>query len=316
MFPPNRIVCLTEETVETLYLLGEQGRIVGISGYVVRPPQARREKPRVSAFTSANIDKILALKPDLVLTFSDLQADIAMDLIRRGLDVHAFNQRTVAEILDMIRTLGAMVDASERARQLVGTFETRLAEVRSRAERLPKRPRVFFEEWDDPLISGIGWVSELVEIAGGVDIFVDRRNQSAARDRVVTAEEVVAREPDLIIGSWCGKKFRPERVATRAGFDRLPAVQHQDLYEIKSSLILQPGPAALTDGLAELEKIIRRWAGLLACKPLLSEKLAHQPQRRPAVAATLDQHVKDLAFVIDGTPEVHPLAGDPDNHLI
>ena len=259
MFPPNRIVCLTEETVETLYLLGEQDRIVGISGYVVRPPQARREKPRVSAFTSANIDKILALKPNLVLTFSDLQADIAMDLIRRGLDVHAFNQRTVAEILDMIRTLGAMVDASERARQLVETFETRLAEVRSRAERLPKRPRVFFEEWDDPLISGIGWVSELVEIAGGVDIFVDRRNQSAARDRVVTAEEVVAREPDLVIGSWCGKKFRPERVATRAGFDRLPAVQHQDLYEIKSSLILQPGPAALTDGLAELEKIIRRW---------------------------------------------------------
>ena len=264
MFPPNRIVCLTEETVETLYLLGEQDRIVGISGYVVRPPQARREKPRVSAFTSANIDKILALKPDLVLTFSDLQADIAVDLIRRGLDVHAFNQRTVAGILDMIRTLGAMVDASERARQLVETFETRLAEVRSRAERLPKRPRVFFEEWDDPLISGIGWVSELVEIAGGVDIFVDRRNQSAARDRVVTAEEVVAREPDLVIGSWCGKKFRPERVATRAGFDRLPAVQHQDLYEIKSSLILQPGPAALTDGLAELEKIIRRWAGLLA----------------------------------------------------
>jgi iron complex transport system substrate-binding protein len=252
MFPPNRIVCLTEETVETLYLLGEQDRIVGISGYVVRPPQARREKPRVSAFTSANIDKILALKPDLVLTFSDLQADIAMDLIRRGLDVHAFNQRTVAGILDMIRTLGAMVDASERARQLVGTFETRLAEVRSRAERLPKRPRVFFEEWDDPLISGIGWVSELVEIAGGVDIFVDRRNQSAARDRVVTAEEVVAREPDLVIGSWCGKKFRPERVATRAGFDRTLAVQHQDLYEIKSSLILQPGPAALTDGLADL----------------------------------------------------------------
>jgi iron complex transport system substrate-binding protein len=255
-----KCVCLTEETVETLYLLGEQDRIVGISGYVVRPPQARREKPRVSAFTSANIDKILALKPDLVLTFSDLQADIAVDLIRRGLDVHAFNQRTVAGILDMIRTLGAMVDASERARQLVGTFETRLAEVRSRAERLPKRPRVFFEEWDDPLISGIGWVSELVEIAGGVDIFVDRRNQSAARDRVVTAEEVVAREPDLVIGSWCGKRFRPERVATRAGFDRIPAVQHQDLYEIKSSLILQPGPAALTDGLAELQKIIGRWA--------------------------------------------------------
>jgi iron complex transport system substrate-binding protein len=260
MFPPSRIVCLTEETVETLYMLGEQDRVIGISGYVVRPPQARREKPRVSAFTSANINKILALRPDLILTFSDLQADIAADLIRRGLDVHAFNQRSVAEILDMIRTVGAMVDASERARQLVGTLETRLAEVRSRAEWLPKRPKVFFEEWDDPLISGIGWVSELVEIAGGTDIFADRRHQGAAKNRIVTAEQVVAREPDLIIGSWCGKKFRPERVAMRAGFDRIPAVQHQDLYEIKSSLILQPGPAALTDGLAELQRIIERWA--------------------------------------------------------
>ena len=260
MFPPNRIVCLTEETVETLYLLGEQDRVVGISGYVVRPPQARREKPRVSAFTSANIDKILALKPDLVLTFSDLQADIVADLIRRGLDVHAFNQRSVAGILDMIRTLGAMVDASARARRLVGTLKARLAEAETGAARLPKRPRVFFEEWDDPLISGIEWVSELVEIAGGIDIFADRRDQSAAKDRIVTPAEVIAREPDLIIGSWCGKKFRPERVATRAGFDRIPAVQHRDLYEIKSSLILQPGPAALTDGLAELVKIVQRWA--------------------------------------------------------
>jgi iron complex transport system substrate-binding protein len=274
MFPPNRIVCLTEETVETLYLLGEQGPIVGISGYVVRPPQARREKPRVSAFTSANIDTILTLKPDLVLTFSDLQADIVADLVRRGLEVHAFNQRTISGILDMIRTLGAMVDASERARQLVRTLETRLADVRTRTEGLPKRPRVFFEEWDDPLISGIGWVSELVEIAGGVDIFADRRNQGSAKDRVVTHEEVIAREPDLIIGSRCGKKFRPERVATRAGFDRIPAVPHEDLYEIKSSLILQPGPAALTDGLAELQRIIERWAprpclGLDAASPLI-----------------------------------------------
>ena len=264
MFPPSRIVCLTEETVETLYLLGEQDRIVGISGYVVRPPQARREKPRVSAFISANIDKILALEPDLVLTFSDLQADIAADLIRRGLDVHAFNQRSVVGILDMIQMLGAMVGASDQADQLVRGLESRLAEARKHAERLKRRPRVFFEEWDDPLISGIGWVSELVEIAGGIDIFADRRNQSAAKDRVVTAEEVVAREPDLIIGSWCGKKFRPERVATRSGFDRIPAVQHQDLYEIKSSLILQPGPAALTDGLAELHKIIERWTSVVS----------------------------------------------------
>ena len=262
MFPPARIVCLTEETVETLYLLGEQDRIVGISGYVVRPPQARREKPRVSAFTSANIDKILALKPDLVLTFSDLQADIAADLIRRGLDVHAFNQRSVAGILDMIRTVGAMVDANEQAQRLVSELEMGLAEVRERARRLPMRPRVFFEEWDDPLISGIGWVSELVDIAGGIDIFADHAGRGAAKDRVVRIDEVVAQELDLIIGSWCGKKLRPERVMARPGFDRTPAVQHQDVYEIKSSLILQPGPAALTDGLAALEKIFCQWAGL------------------------------------------------------
>jgi iron complex transport system substrate-binding protein len=214
----------------------------------------------VSAFTSANIDKILALKPDLVLTFSDLQANIVADLIRRGLNVHAFNQRSIAGILDMIRMVGAIVNAGEQADELVARLDTRLAEARNRAAQLPKRPRVFFEEWDDPLISGIGWVSELVEIAGGVDIFADRRNQSAASDRIVTPDEVIAREPDLIIGSWCGKKFRPERVATRAGFDRIRAVQHQDLYEIKSSLILQPGPAALTDGLSELQRIIERWA--------------------------------------------------------
>ena len=267
----------------------------------MRPAQARREKPRVSAFTSANIDKILALGPGLVLTFSDLQADIAADLIRRGLNVHASNQRSVAGILDMIRMLGAMVDASERAEEFVGALEAGLAEARTRADNLKKRPRGFFEEWNDPLISGIAWVSELVEIAGGIDIFADLRNQAAAnmtrfgavelivrdmqgdeitqvgveldpaskpgagksfglRDRVVMADEVVAREPDLIIGSWCGKKFRPERVAARSGFAQTPAVQHQDLYEIKSSLILQPGPAALTDGLAELQRIIERWA--------------------------------------------------------
>ena len=226
----------------------------------MRPPQARHEKPRVSAFTSANIDKIVALKPDLVLTFSDLQADIAADLVRRGLDVHAFNQRSVAGILDMIRTIGAMVDAGERAQQLVGRLQAGLAEVRQRAKCLPRQPRVFFEEWDEPLISGIGWVSELVEIAGGIDIFADRAGRSAAKDRIVTADEVVAREPDLIIGSWCGKKFRPERVMARPGFDRTPAVRHQDVYEIKSSLILQPGPAALTDGLAKLQKIVWQWA--------------------------------------------------------
>jgi iron complex transport system substrate-binding protein len=260
VFPPRRIVCLTGETVETLYLLGEQDRIVGISGYVVRPPRARREKPRVSAFTSANTDKILALSPDLVLTFSDLQADIAAELVRRGLTVHAFNQRSVAGILDMIRMIGAMVRTSKRADQLVARLKAGLVHARSRAERLPKRPRVFFEEWDDPLISGIGWVSELVQIAGGINIFAERASQDAAEDRVATVDEVVAREPDLIIGSWCGKKFRPERVMARPGFGQVPAVQRQDVYEIKSPLILQPGPAALTDGLAELQKIIEGWA--------------------------------------------------------
>jgi iron complex transport system substrate-binding protein len=256
VFPPERIVCLTEETVETLYLLGEESRIVGISGYVVRPPRARREKPRVSAFTSADIPKILALEPDLVLTFSDLQADIAATLIRAGVDVHAFNQRTIAEILDMIRMLGALVGAADRAGRLAEKFAAAVAFARQRAAQLPRRPKVYFEEWDDPMISGIGWVSELLEAAGGIDIFADRVACKAATDRIVTAEEIIEREPDIIIGSWCGKKFRPEKVAKRPGFERLPAVQRGALHEIKSSLILQPGPAALTDGLKALQAII------------------------------------------------------------
>jgi iron complex transport system substrate-binding protein len=259
VFPPGRIVCLTEETVETLYLLGEQDRVVGISGYVVRPPQARREKPRVSAFMTANIDKILALEPDLVLAFSDLQADIVADLVRRGFAVHVFNQRSVAGILDMIRTTGALVGATERAGQLVAALEGRLAAARGRPRGSGRRPLVFFEEWDEPLITGIGWVSELVEVAGGSDIFDDRARHGAAKDRIVSAEEVVARQPDLIIGSWCGKRFRPELVAARPGFADIPAVRHGALHEIKSPLILQPGPAALTDGLAALETIIGNW---------------------------------------------------------
>jgi iron complex transport system substrate-binding protein len=259
MFPPTKIVCLTEETVETLYLLGEQDRIVGISGYVVRPPQARREKPRVSAFTSADMPKILALEPDLVLAFSDLQADIVADLIRRGIAVHAFNQRTIAGILDMVRMVGAMVGASERAEQLANGLTARVAEARARSERLPARPRVFFEEWDDPLICGIGWVSELIAVAGGVDIFADQAISAAAKGRIVSAEEVVARQPDLIIGSWCGKRFRPERERARSGFEDIPAVRDDAMFEIKSPLILQPGPAALTDGLAAMQTIIEGW---------------------------------------------------------
>jgi iron complex transport system substrate-binding protein len=256
MFPPERIVCLTEETVETLYLLGEQDRIVGISGYTVRPPQARREKPRVSAFTSADIPKILELRPDLVLSFSDLQADIAAALIRAGVSVHAFNQRSVAEIFDMIRTLGALVGAADRAGPLADDLAARVAAMRGRAARLPRRPKVYFEEWDDPMISGIGWVSELIETAGGVDVFRGRATGKSAKDRIVTLDEVIAREPDLIIGSWCGKKFRPEKVSSRPGFDQIPAVRNGALFEIKSAIILQPGPAALTDGLAELHRVI------------------------------------------------------------
>jgi iron complex transport system substrate-binding protein len=256
MFPPERIICLTEETVETLYLLGEESRIVGISGYVVRPPRARREKPRVSAFTSADIPKILALKPHLVLTFSDLQADIAAALIRAHVDVHAFNQRTIAQIFDMIRTLGALVGAVERADRLASELAAALGAARQRAAQSSRRPRVYFEEWDDPMISGIGWVSELIEAAGGVDVFAHRASCRSAKDRIVTAEDVIRSEPDIIIGSWCGKKFRPERLASRPGFDRIPAVQSGALHEIKSPLILQPGPAALTDGLAALQAII------------------------------------------------------------
>ena len=255
MFPPERIVCLTEETVET-YLLGEEHRIVGISGYVVRPPRARREKPRVSAFTSADIPKILDLEPDLVLTFSDLQADIAAALIRQGVDVHAFSQRTIAEILDMIRTLGSLVDAQDRAKRLTDDLVVATTNARRRASRLPFRPKVYFEEWDDPMISGIAWVSELIEIAGGIDVFADLAHCKSAKDRIVTGEQIIARAPDIIVGSWCGKKFRPEKVVNRAGFDALPAVRRGAVHEIKSPLILQPGPAALTDGLAAMEAII------------------------------------------------------------
>jgi len=260
MFPPERIVCLTEETVETLYLLGEERRIAGVSGYAVRPPRVRREKPRVSAFISADFEKIIALEPDLVLTFSDLQADIAAELIRRNIAVHAFNQRDVAGILAMIRTLGALTGAIEKAEALAVSLEDRLDTVRERAFALPRRPRVYFEEWDEPMISGIRWVSELIEVAGGVEVFPLHAQSKSAKDRIVSAAEVIAAAPDIIIGSWCGKKFVPARVKARAGFDAIPAVRDNALHEIKSALILQPGPAALTDGLDQLARIVSDWA--------------------------------------------------------
>lgn len=258
---PQRIVCLTEETTETLYLLGEQARIVGISGFTVRPPQARREKPKVSAYTSAKIDKILALEPDLVLGFSDLQADIAAELIRAGLEVHVYNQRSVADILAMIRNLGALVHAADRAEALAARLEQNLAAARSAAEGLPRRPRVYFEEWDEPLITGIRWVAELIRVAGGEDCFPELAAEPAAKHRILADPmAAVRRRPDIIIGSWCGKRFRPERVAARPGWEDVPAVRAGQLHEIKSAEILQPGPAALTDGLTRLQDIIQAWA--------------------------------------------------------
>jgi iron complex transport system substrate-binding protein len=258
-FPPRRIVCLTEETVETLYLLGEQERIVGVSGYAVRPPQVRREKPRVAAFISADIPKILALEPDLVLTFSDLQADIVSELIRAGVAVHAFNQRDLAGILAMIRTVGALVDAAERADQLATSYERRLATIASAARPSP-RPKVYFEEWDDPLISGIGWVSELIEIAGGEDVLPKLRFQQAAKDRIIAPDVVRAAAPDVILASWCGKKVVPDKIRKRPGWSDIPAVRNGRIIEIKSTIILQPGPAALTDGLDAIVKAL--WPAL------------------------------------------------------
>jgi iron complex transport system substrate-binding protein len=260
MFPPERIVCLTEETVETLYLLGEERRIAGVSGYAVRPPQVRREKPRVSAFISADFEKIVALEPDLVLTFSDLQADIAAELIRRNIAVHAFNQRDVAGIFAMIRTLGALVGATDKAEALAVSLEDRLDEVREQAEQLPRRPRVYFEEWDEPMISGLKWVSELIEAAGGIEVFPQLAANKNAKDRIVDADAVIAAAPDIIIGSWCGKKFVPSKVKAREGFAAIPAVRDNELHEIKSALILQPGPAALTDGVDQLVRIVGGWA--------------------------------------------------------
>ncbi|MBD3765485.1 MAG: cobalamin-binding protein [Rhodobacterales bacterium] len=254
-FPPERIVCLTEETVETLYLLDAQDRIVGVSGYAVRPARVRREKPRVAAFTSADIPKIRALDPDLVLAFSDLQAAIVAELIAAGLTVMTYNQRDVAGILAMIRHLGAMVGRGAQAARLVAQYEDRLARCAAAVEGQP-RPRVYFEEWDAPMISGIGWVSELIAIAGGQDVFADLARHKAARDRIVTSDQVVAAAPDIILASWCGKKLRPGQIASRPGWQAIPAVRAGRIVEIKSPLILQPGPAALTDGLEAIRKAL------------------------------------------------------------
>ena len=258
---PQRIVCLTEEPTEILYALGQQQRIVGISGFTVRPPQARQEKPRVSAFTTAKIDKILALAPDLAIGFSDMQADIAAALIRAGVEVWISNHRSVAGILGYVRRLGALVGQADAADAYADSLARQVEQVRQAASALLRRPKVYFEEWDVPQISAIRWVSELVGVAGGDDIFPQRAAAPLGRDRIVAdAMEVVAAAPDIIIGSWCGKKFRPEQVAARPGWADVPAVRHGELHEVKSPLILQPGPAALTAGLDRLHAIISGWA--------------------------------------------------------
>jgi len=257
---PRRIICLTEETTETLYLLGEQDRIVGVSGYTVRPPEAR-QKPRVSAFINAKFDKILALEPDLVFAFSDLQADIAAELIRRGVTVFTFNQRSVAEIMEMILTIGRIVGSAEKAERLITTLQREMDAIAESASRFPFRPRVLFEEWYDPLISGIRWVDELIEVAGGDSVFPELRQQQSAKDRIVNPADVITRDPQVIIGSWCGRQVKKNLIRARAGWSDISAVRDDHLYEIKSTYILQPGPAALTEGLRQLHAIVARVLG-------------------------------------------------------
>ena len=258
---PQRIVCLTEETTEWLYLLGQVSRILGISGYTVRPRRARQEKPRVSAFLTAKIDQILALEPDCVFGFSDLQADIASALIRQGVQVTVFNQRSIAEIFGMMFQVAAMVGQGEHGLTLIREMQQQLAQISASAASLPRRPRVYFEEWDEPHISAIRWVSELLGVAGGDDCFPELSVQSLGKNRIIAeGAEIVRRNPDIIIGSWCGKKFRPEKVAARPGWAAVNAVKNSQLFEIKSPDILQPGPAALTDGVAALHRIVLQWA--------------------------------------------------------
>ena len=288
---PSRIVCLTEETTETLYLLGEGDRVVGVSGYTVRPPEARK-KPRVSAFIHAKYDRIEALTPDLILGFSDLQANIAADLVKRGYPVMVFNQRSVAEILQMIRILGGLVGCPERADRLVSSLELELDAIRAAAARLPIRPRVFFEEWDEPLISGIRWVEELVEIAGGDSIFPELRDAKLGKQRIVTSEDVVRRRPDVIVASWCGKAVRREKIVRRAGWEDVPAVRDGHIYEIKSAYILQPGPAALTEGIRQIHHIIANVANAIGpARSCAEEEIRGHGRNHASAVRPLEEHL-------------------------
>lgn len=276
---PSRIICLTEETTETIYLLGEQDRIVGISGYTVRPPEARRDKPKVSAFINAKFDKIMALEPDLVFAFSDLQADIAAELIRRGVNVFTFNQRSVDEILDMIVTVGRIV-GSDNAETLVADLNAGLDAIRESAANFPYRPRVYFEEWYDPLISGIRWVDELIEIAGGDTSFPELRHQQAAKDRIITPDQVVAANPQVIIGSWCGRQVKKNLIRGREGWNVIDAVKNERIFEVKSTYILQPGPAALTEGIRQIHAILAHCVGVQ-----VADDLAPQEKTDTAILA-------------------------------
>ena len=257
----RRIACLSTEAVETLYLLGAEDQIAGISGFTVYPARARKEKPKVSGFTTGKLEKILAVKPDLVIGFSDLQADLARDLVKAGIEVHVFNHRSVAGIFCMIETLGALVGKGLEAAKLCEALQERIVEARDSAKSLPRRPRVYFEEWHEPMISGIGWVSELIGIAGGGDVFGELASRHSAKERIIAdGAEVIARAPDIIIGSWCGRKFQPDHVRARPGWQAVPAVRDGRLFEIKSADILAPGPTAITRGLKQLSQIVRDWA--------------------------------------------------------
>ena len=258
---PERIICLTEETTEALYLMEEDHRIIGISAYTMRPERARREKTKVSAYITARTEKILELKPDLVLAFSDMQADIVADLIKEGVQVHCFNHRSISETLQMFRTLSGLIGQPEKGEKLVTELQSNLANIQQQATKLPVRPKVYFEEWFDPIITGIGWVSELIEIAGGIDCYQEFAKQSLAKNRIVAdASDVIAKQPDIYIASWCGRKFDKEKVISRDGWQEIPAIKNDDIYEVNSTDILQPGPAALTDGVAQLANIISQWA--------------------------------------------------------
>ncbi|WP_220271966.1 ABC transporter substrate-binding protein [Crenobacter cavernae] len=256
----RRIACLSTEAVETLYLLGAEDRIAGISGFTVYPPEARRDKPKISGFSSGKLERILAVEPDLVIAFSDMQAELARELIKAGLEVHVFNQRTLAGILNMVSTLGALVDRSAEAAALSAKLAARIDEAREQAAPVSRRPGIYFEEWDEPLISGVGWVSELIVAAGGVDVFAETAHHASASERIIAdPAEVVRRAPDIVVGSWCGKKFRPESLAERAGWEGIPALQNGHVLEIKSADILSPGPSAILRGLPQLQAAVARW---------------------------------------------------------